>query len=553
VERAEIGENPKSGDATITQDGAETGLFVRKSSGLVREMGIRDAFSINIAGVNPTGIGFFFFVILAGFAGTDLSWPIVVALVGALLLSAVYSQLTAMMPRSGADFIYVSRLFHPALGGAVGLAYFLAIIIGVGVNVTALANTYIPFIFQTLGNVFGSPGLTTFAEHLAEKTPSIIVSILILLVVAGIMTRHVGAVARATFWAFAAGLVGVVVLIIEFLFHGPGSFQASFDHLASNPHAYNQMIDAARHSGAELGVKWSQVWASLALVFALYGGATFANFTGGELRRPGSTYRISTFACLGLAFVLTLAAWLTLRHTVGFHFLQASVALSGSNGPLYEHLAHGVTLYVPSYALVIAGDPVSKIVIAIGFAAGVLSLIIATVLIMSRLLFAMAFDRLIPTAVADVRPKSHVPLAAIAVVVLLSLATAILAIQTTLLTATRNSSLILTAVFAISSLAAALAPWLRRDLYDRSPKMVGNKILGVPAVTLIGVASCAYWLFATYMGATKAQVSGGYSTSSVIVLIVMCAAGAVFYLVSRLNLRRKGLDLGLAMHELPPE
>jgi basic amino acid/polyamine antiporter, APA family len=128
-----------------------------------------------------------------------------------------------------------------------------------------------------------------------------------------------------------------------------------------------------------------------------------------------------------------------------------------------------------------------------------------------------------------------------------------LTIETTVLTATRNSYLMVTAVFALSSIAAAMLPWRRRDLYDRSPKMLGRNILGIPAVTWLGALSAIFWIYATYSGATKTQVSGGYSTSSIVVLAFMSLGGAACYVVSRRNLRRKGFDLSMAMHELPPE
>jgi amino acid transporter len=173
--------------------------------------------------------------------------------------------------------------------------------------------------------------------------------------------------------------------------------------------------------------------------------------------------------------------------------------------------------------------------------------------VLSRLLFALSFDRVLPTAVSNVRAKSHAPMTAAAIVTVLLFGFTLLIVYTSILQITRNFTLIAAGIFSISSFAAAILPWRRRDLYAQSPKVLGNRILGLPAITVIGGLSCIYWLVGLYLGATKAQVSGGYDTTSVITLVGTCLIGAVAYVISRIALARKGLNLDLALHELPPE
>jgi basic amino acid/polyamine antiporter, APA family len=529
-------------------------LFVRKSSGLVRELGIRDAFAFNIGGVNPTGIGFFLFVILAGFPGADLTWPIIVAFVGSVLLVLMYSQLVSSMPRSGADFVYVSRILSPGLGSAVGLAFFIAVLIAAGaVDVEELARTYLPFVFQTLGSIFHSHALTTFATTLTDKGWIVGVSAVICLLTGWLMLKHVGIVARATYYAVGLGIVSVIVLILEFVFHSPGSFRHAFDAHVHNPHAYQQLVATAHKAGLSTGVKASAVVSCIALVNFLYGGATYANYTGGELRKPGWTFRASTILCLLVAMVLTLGAWLAMKHDLGLPFTQSAGWLSANEPAAYAKIAGNVTAYVPSYVLLIASNPVSKIVIAVGFASGVLSLIFAVGVLLTRLLFAMSFDRVLPTAVADVKPKSHAPVNAVVIVTALLFATTLLIVYTSVLEATRNLGLVIAGVFTISSFAATILPWRRRELYEMSAKPLGNKLLGLPTVSVIGALSTVYWAVALYLGATKTQVSGGYSTTSVLTLAGTCLIGVLAYAISRYSLGRKGLNLATAMHELPPE
>lgn len=547
---AAVGTPPPEGATSA----APSGLFVRKSSGLVRELGIRDAFALNIGGVNPVGAGFFFFAAMALFPGMDFSWPLVIALGGAILLCLMYSQLVATMPRSGADFVYVSRIIHPSLGSAVGFAFFAFIITGGGgLWVELFANTYLPFAVQTAGEVFHSHGLVTFSTTLTHKGWVLGVSATVCLIAAWLLMKRVGVMAKATYYVVGVSLVAYVVLIVELLVHSPGAFQHAFNAHVHNPHAYRQMIATAHKSGFTTGVKTSAVLASVSLVNFFYVGATFANYTGGELRKPGGTFRSSVLVCLAVAVLSTLGGWLALKHELGLPFVQSVGQLSSNDPTAYSKLAGDVMPFSPSFTLLVASNPVSKLVIAFGFAAGVLGVIFAGVVVLTRLLFAMSFDRVLPAAVSNVRPKSHAPVTAAAIVAFLMFAVTAMIVYTSILQATRNFTLVATGVFAISSFSAAILPWRQRRLYEQSPKVVGTRILGMPAITFIGGLSCIYWLFGLYLGATKTQVSGGYDTRSVVTLAGTCLIGVVAYGISRVSLRRKGVDLDLALHELPPE
>lgn len=531
------------------------GMFIRQSSGLVRELGVGSAFGINLGSIQPTGIGFFFFVILAGYPGSDLTVPVIIVFFIAVLLSLVYAQLLAAIPRSGSDFIYSSRILHPAVGAAVGVGFFIAAMIAVpGVNITVLANTYLPFIFQTFGNLLGASALTTFATTLTGKGATLIVSLIIVVITTGLLAVRVSTLARITFWAVVLGIVSVLLLIAEFALHSPQAFQTAFNDHAASANAYSQIISRAHGAGLHTGVQWGEVFGSMALVGGLYGGGAFATYTGGELRRPAWTFRLSTLAALAVMLVLTLVAWLVFRHTVGLDFAQSAAYLSTNDPTAYARIAGNVTAYVPSYALVIGTDPVSKVIIAIGFAAGVLSLILAGALILTRLLFALSFDQVIPAFVADVRPKSHIPLNAALIVGFFMLVTTILVVFTSIISATRNMFLILIAIYMLSSLCAAILPWRRKDLYSVAPKVLGpERLFGVPTVTLVGVASLILQGVLFYYEATQTQVSGGYDAVSIACLVVGSLLGLAFYFVSRMLLRRRGLNLDLAMRELPPE
>ena len=90
-------------------------LFVRKATGLVRSWSVMDAFVYALFSINLITLGLYSFSQMYYFEG---------GMVNALIVSAififfevvVYAALISVMPRSGGDYVWQSRI----LGGAVG-------------------------------------------------------------------------------------------------------------------------------------------------------------------------------------------------------------------------------------------------------------------------------------------------------------------------------------------------------------------------------------------------------------------------------------------------
>jgi hypothetical protein len=88
-----------------------SGLFARKSTGLVREVsGKQQIFWNFLSGFPPYGLALGVFVALSGFPGGNLVVAALLAIPLALVLAYVYGLLTAVMPRTGGDYVYVSRI-----------------------------------------------------------------------------------------------------------------------------------------------------------------------------------------------------------------------------------------------------------------------------------------------------------------------------------------------------------------------------------------------------------------------------------------------------------
>ncbi len=101
-------------------------LFTRQSSGLVREVSVVNALFFNTSAfIGGTLGGAFQIAVLAGVpvvvVGGLTNWSWVAFIVGALciLLALIFASLTSVMPRSGGDYVFSSRIV-PKVGPFLG-------------------------------------------------------------------------------------------------------------------------------------------------------------------------------------------------------------------------------------------------------------------------------------------------------------------------------------------------------------------------------------------------------------------------------------------------
>src|SRR5437879_791540 len=95
----------------------EAGMYVRQATGLVRAAG---KWSVLVYNINFVSIGlmtlFAISFIPAFYPGSNIQLSFLLALVVVLPTSMVFAMLSVAMPRSGGDYVYVSRALGPAWG-----------------------------------------------------------------------------------------------------------------------------------------------------------------------------------------------------------------------------------------------------------------------------------------------------------------------------------------------------------------------------------------------------------------------------------------------------
>ena len=110
----------------------------------------------------------------------------------------------------------------------------------------------------------------------------------------------------------------------------------------------------------------------------------------------------------------------------------------------------------------------------------------------TRVIFAAAFDRVLPDRAAEVSEKRKVPFYSLILMLLPAVAlSAVYAYSRTFVTYTLDATLVIAVTYLFSAIAVVILPWRKPDLWRASPaskiKIFGVQIVPVAGVITIGL------------------------------------------------------------------
>jgi amino acid transporter len=169
-------------------------------------------------------------------------------------------------------------------------------------------------------------------------------------------------------------------------------------------------------------------------------------------------------------------------------------------------------------------------------------------------LFAQAFDRLLPVRVAKIGDRNHAPNVAIAIVLVIGIGFCFLTSLVNLGSIVALQSLFFALILLAGGISATVLPLRRSDLIETPGMAEDARRRWLRNVTLVGAATTILALFTVYELASHSSVYGKFSLESILTLVIVLGAGPVIYLIARtVRRQRNALDLSMAMRELPPE
>jgi basic amino acid/polyamine antiporter, APA family len=533
---------------------AEVGLFTRKASGLVRELGVPAAVGISLASVAVVNTFINFNAGLTDFSKAEMYLPLLVAAGIWLVAMFAYRHLLEAVPRAGGEYVFLSRIVSPLAGSIAGIGISVVFIYVLAAN-AHFAATFSPFMLTALGSAFSSSGISNAANDITSNLSVVLIScgVMVIVGLASLFSlRHLAQIILAL---IGVQLVAFVALGVLLATHSHADFVAAFGRYAHDPGAYKAMIAAGSSNGIVYGAALGAMVAIIPFMVLNYNGVLYSYYVGGELRRPGRTYLLASAISIGVLVFVWGGVWLLLRHTAGLHFMQAQANLGASNPDDYAKItslssqAGGL-----GYGLVLSGDPITKILFGVAVPVAEIAVNLAFVAVTTRVLFALAFDRLLPVSVAKVSERTHAPVVAIGIVLAIGIAFCIITTYVDLSSIVALESLFFALILLAGGVAATFLPLRRPDLVTKAGATDVERSFGVPRIALIGGATTLLALFTIFEIVSHSSVYGKFNAQSIITLVVVLGAGPVIYLIASAARRsRQQIDLSMAMRALPPE
>ncbi len=545
-----------------TTDAPRPTLFLRNATGLVKAWSTFDAFLYAFWSVNLVTLGLYGMSFVYAIPDGQLLGAVLLTGVLVTFLVLTYAQLVSVMPRAGGDYAWQSRI----LGGAVG---FVLAITGwwftLWLWTPIYANILVVQFFAPLAYTLGWSGLATF---FGSHTGIFVSCLIVLGFVSWVITLGMEGYARIQRFCFWLGMAGLLAMLGILLFSSHEAFVSAFNREAASlfgatGNAYQATIDAATKGGTT-GVSFGTFgftstllllpFLAFYLLWPVWGATLY-----GEVRGAKEYRKVFSAMFWGLWVTVALVAVIILLivKTVGWDFYYAanaaywnSIFVAGSPAP---------PVPIWPYPVMLAGWLVNNhllqalLIAAMGlwFFGWAGTLFLSS----TRVIFAAAFDRVLPEWAANISAKRRVPYGSLILMIVPSLVvSAIWAYQPSF----QGIFLWATGVIAITFLgtvvAAAILPWRRKDIFENSP-ISRFRVAGIPVITITGVVSAIFLVFmlAEWSFNSVYGTSFSLNSASPIYFGLTYLAAIVIYLVARTVRKRQGIDLSRIHREIPVE
>ncbi len=586
-------------------------LFLRNATGLVKGWSGFDAFTYSFMSVNLVTLGMFYsLAVFAYVPAASPVLSIVLAAIAVTFLAIAYAGLIAAMPRAGGDYIWQSRVLDGVPGIVVGAVvggvagYLVSQAAGLNSTLTIGAGAIglvaggligrlkggIGFVlaasgwwfilamwapiygailniefFQPLAALVGSTGGVDF---FASNNGILFVSLVTIALTSALVALGMAGYARIQRWCLYAGLLGFALMVVLMLISSQADFKTAFDRANLSMFGVQGAYDATIANAAAIdGYTGSldpfalgddigaTLLATLAMIPFMLFWILYPNWGStlyGEVRGSGD-FRKVLRGMIGGIWVTTALAIVFIAlaaKTFGWLFFNATNA--NFINYFYGYTTDAPTVPIWSYPPLIASYLVDNSIFQIGmvvlFGAWFLGWSGTLFLSSTRMIFAAAFDRVLPEGAARVSDRRAVPIQALLYIMIPSVVVSVIyAYSTDFRALTLDATLVIAVTFLGSTVAAALLPWYKPEIFNNSPvahlKVV---ISGSGVITSVILAWVIYlWLSDPLYGI------GVGNTNSIMFLGVIYGLAALLYVVARVVRRSQGVDLD-AIHSVIP-
>jgi amino acid transporter len=520
-------------------------VFSRSATGLVREASLRDVLAFNVNMQNVTiGVIFSLLLIPPLYPGANIYLSTLIALGAAVPVSLVYAKLSAAYPRSGGDYVFVSRILHPAVAFMSNFSYCVWGTFYIGVSGVFLGVYGIAPLLRVLGAYENSTRLADAGNWFARDNGKFVMAVTVIAIFSLIFIfgglRLYFRIQAVNFLIASAALAFVIVWALL------ASRGAALGHLDDQIRNLGgkSMSPLANGAGSDSFSLRQTIYAAI-WPWLAFNSAIYSTYMGGEVKRADRTQVTGIMGALAWAGAWTMAATWAMIHLFGNTFW----ANLGNADPAVYNLSTTPTFgEVSGYAV---GNVVIAFLVLVGFMLWSYVWIAPYTVLVTRSMLAWSLDRLAPAKLAEVSERYHSPVTALIVIFGLGVVTSGFYAYGKL--SVLSGTVGITASMIIVALAGVAFPYTNAEAWRSSP--ASGRTFGIPTITLVGLVALP--LLALIEWALLEDVNSGTSIDGnpriLEYSLGIFLIGLPIYYAIRAFQRGRGVNVDLAYKEIPPE
>jgi len=543
-------------------------LFLRKATGLVREVGPFTAMALGLT--HTIGGGINRLMIEGSYNNPGASMPLAFAItaIPTIFTAICYTLLSISMPRTGGDYIYITRAVNPIIGFLSTWGFWFTEVLSLGI----ICFYDIPLWGQCLqiaGVATGNAGWVNLGTTLSTDLTVMLLGSFVILIIFGVTAflgmRVYGWIVNALLIVPAIGSFATIGLLLSATpakastlwnqTYGAGTYEGiQAIANANTSHAAYPIAPFSMDATLKGGI--GAIWA--------YIGFTAAAYVGGEVKNPSRSMIIAIVmsATLIIIYYITVSA---LVYRIFGDFIPTYCFVHKNSGTTYRDPTTGamktfgdITTILPNpppralptfAAALSPGNTALQFFVAITAAIWLMNDIPAFFVVCTRLVFAWSFDRFFPETFAAVDERFHTPYWAVT----LTLIGGIFGILLSWIgekglpgayIAAMDTTMLYQVTVTFACVAAALTPYVRKDLYEKGLKF---EIGGLPVLTIAGILGFLFNFWFWLVAATWLEMTTGMLTQAFWMALGL-AIFVGYYIVNT----RKGIDVKTIYAEVPP-
>ena len=544
-------------------------IFVRKATGLTREVGWLGTMSLPITFAVGAGISLFAVQAVSKFPHSDIGIGLILGGIPMFCIAAAMGLMSIAMPRTGGMYLFISRTISPVIAFISSWGYIWSNLMAFGI-VCYISAQFWGLGFHLVGLAAHNESLIGLAAALSQPLNMVFFGLAIAIfwwIVSILGMRSMSKILIIVMLIpMIASLIGCGYMAYATI-QGIGVVEQAWNNVFGS-NAWEAVMTVAQHHGwsatsPEYGmypVEMAPTWMASVVAIWAYCGVGAAAFIGSEVKNPSRNMIIGTMVAPVIVIVLYLLMGVLTVSAYG-PFISAYQFVAGvtpgSPGP--DVMWPEVQSICPTYP---DTPPLSSITLYQSvFAAGSSGVIPASIIAFatafwlfngppafitgnSRIMFAAAFDRLLPERFAAVNDRFHSPHWAISFACIVGIIYVILNYYGTWLVWVGSDTMMVLAYW-FTAITALVFPFIRSDIWERGRKLT---IAGVPVVSILGAIALfffTYQLWTAIAGMPPGLEGMWWYTIFYVGLLLI----VTFYYWQN---KRKGIDVRSIYSEVPP-